>query len=188
MSCSAFDRHTGYQTQEVEMDAQNLDIYGHEPIPWSRALKQLEAQAREEGSGRTCWLATAGPTGSPGLAAVGALWVDDRFYFTSGPRTRKSRNLAANPSCAVSVSLDDIDVVVEGAARKVTDMPTLQHVANLYASLGWPAHASGGAIMAEFSAPSAGRGPWELYAVSPTAAVGVATKEPHGATRWRFDR
>ena len=22
----------------------------------------------------------------------------------------------------------------------------------------------------------------------PTAAVGVATKEPHGATRWRFDR
>src|SRR2546426_10403884 len=89
---------------------------------------------------------------------------------------------------AVSVSLDDIDVVVEGTARKVTDMPTLERVANLYASLGWPARASGGAITAEFSAPSAGRGPWDLYAVTPTAAVGGATKEPHGATRWRFDR
>ena len=170
------------------MDEQNLDIYGHEPIPWSRALKQLEVQAREQGPGRTCWLATAGADGRPHIAAVGALWGDDPFYFTSGPRTRKSQNLATNPNCAVSVSLDDIDVVVEGTARKVTDMPTLERVANLYASLGWPARASNGAITAEFSAPSAGPGPWDLYAITPTAVVGVATKEPHGATRWRFDR
>ena len=170
------------------MHEQNLDIYGHDPIPWSRALQQLEAQAGEEGGGRTYWLATAAPDGSPHLAAVGALWVDDQFYFTSGERTRKSRNLAANANCAVSVSLDDIDVVVQGTARRVTDMGTLERVANLYASQGWPAHASGGAITAEFSAPRAGRGPWDLYAVTPTAAVGVATKEPHGATRWHFDR
>ena len=170
------------------MDEQNLDIYGHEPIPWSRALKQLEAQARQPGPGRTCWLATTGPDGGPHLTAVGALWVDDQFYFTSGPRTRKSRNLVVNAKCAVSVSLDDLDVVVEGTARKVTDMRTLERVANLYASLGWPAHASAGAIMAEFSAPSAGRGPWDLYAVTATLAVGVATKEPHGATRWLFGR
>ena len=87
----------------------------------------------------------------------------------------------------MSVSLEDIDVVVEGAARKVTDSTILERVANLYASLGWPARASGGAITAEFSAPSAGRGPWDLYEVAASAAVGVATKEPHGATRWRFD-
>lgn len=169
------------------MDEQNLDIYGHDPIPWSRALKQLEAQGSEEDRGRTCWLATTGPGERPHLAAVGALWVDNRFFFTSGPRTRKSRNIAANPNCAVSVSLNDIDVVIEGTARKVTDGPTLERVANIYASLGWPARASGGAITADFSAPSAGRGPWDLYAVTPTVAVGVATKEPHGATRWRFD-
>jgi hypothetical protein len=168
------------------MDEQNLDIYGHDPIPWSRALSQLKAQAGVEGAGRTCWLATAGADGTPHLAAVGGLWVDDRFYLTSGPRTRKSRNLAANPHCAISVSLDDIDVVVEGTARKVTDMQTLERVAGLYASLGWPARASDGAITAEFSAPSAGRGPWDLYSVTPTVAVGVATKEPHGATRWHF--
>jgi nitroimidazol reductase NimA-like FMN-containing flavoprotein (pyridoxamine 5'-phosphate oxidase superfamily) len=125
------------------VEEQNLDIYGHDPIPWSRASKQLAAQAREEGKGRTCWLATTDQDGSPHLAAVGAIWVDDKFYFTSGPRLRKSRNLAANPRCAVSVSLDDIDVVVEGTARKVTDPSTLQRVANLYASLGWPARASG---------------------------------------------
>jgi hypothetical protein len=86
------------------------------------------------------------------------------------------------------VSLDDIDVVVEGTARKVTDTPTLDRVANLYAAQGWPARASNGALTAEYSAPSAGRGPWDLYAVTATAAVGVATKEPHGATRWLFER
>jgi len=57
----------------------------------------------------------------------------------------------------------------------------------VYASLGWPARATEGAITAEYSAPSAGRGPWDLYEVTPSAAVGVATREPHGATRWRFD-
>src|SRR5713101_6013176 len=45
------------------MHEQNLDIYGHAPIPWSRALKQLEALAREEGPGRTRWLATTDPDG-----------------------------------------------------------------------------------------------------------------------------
>jgi pyridoxamine 5'-phosphate oxidase-like protein len=170
------------------MKEQNLDIYGHQTIPWSRALKQLETQTREEGAGRTCWLATTDPDGRPHLAAVGAIWADAKFYFVSGPRLRKTRNVVANPRCAVSVSLEDIDVVVEGTARKVTDRAVLERVANMYASLGWPARESGGAITAEYSAPSAGRGPWDLYVVTPTTAVGVATKEPHGATRWRFDQ
>ena len=52
----------------------------------------------------------------------------------------------------------------------------------------WPAEAADGAITAPFSAPSAGRGPWDLYALTATTAVGVATKEPNGATRWHFDR
>jgi len=169
------------------MQEQNLDIYGHAPIPWSRALKQLEALARPDGPGGTCWLGTTDPDGKPHLAAVGAIWVDGKFYVVTGPRLRKSRNLNADPRCVMSVSLVDIDVVVEGTARKVTDMAVLERVANLYAGLGWPAHASDGAIMAEYSAPSAGRGPWDLYAITPSTAVGVATKEPHGATRWRFD-
>jgi pyridoxine/pyridoxamine 5'-phosphate oxidase len=173
--------------RRLAMQEKNLDIYGHAPIPWSRALKQLEAQGQEEAPGRTCWLATTDSDGRPHLAAVGAVWVDDRFYFVSGPRLRKSRNVASNPRCAISVSLGDIDVVVEGSARKVTDAATLERVANVYASLGWPARASDGAITAEYSAPSAGRAPWNLYEVAPSAAVGVATKEPHGATRWRFE-
>ena len=86
------------------MEEQNLDIYGHDPIPWSGPSKQLAAQAREEGRGRTCWLATTDEDGSPHLAAVGAIWLDDNFYFTSGPRLRKSQRRGGGfPSKAAAV-------------------------------------------------------------------------------------
>jgi pyridoxine/pyridoxamine 5'-phosphate oxidase len=173
------------------MEAKNLDIYGDPPLPWSRALQQLEATSRETvtetETPRTYWLSTVRPDGRPHLAGVGALWVDGKFYFTSGSGTRKSRNLTANPNCALSMALPGLDLVVEGRATKVTDQQTLERLAERYAAQGWPARASDGAITAEFSAPSAGPPPWNLYAVTPMTAFGVATVKPYGATRWRFD-
>ena len=164
------------------MKQTNLDIYGHEPLPWSRAVEQLEAD-----SVNSFWLATVRPDGRPHVAAVGALWVDGKVYFTSGPETRKSRNLAHNPACVFSVSLPNLDIVIEGTAARVTDEDTLQRLALRYAALGWPARVSDGAFTAEYSAPSAGPPPWHLYVLTPTTAFGVATAEPHGATRWDFE-
>jgi len=158
----------------------NLDIYGAKPIPWSRALKQLSTAAG------TYWLATTNPDGRPHVAGVGALWVDGKIYFVSGMRTRKSRNLAANPSCVVSVSLTGIDLVIEGTAIRVTDRPTLLRLAKRYADQGWPASVTGAAFTAAYSAPSAGPAPWSLYVVKPSTAFGVASSDPSGATRWRF--
>jgi hypothetical protein len=158
----------------------NLDIYGSAPLPWSRALKQLEANAG------TYWLATTNPDGRPHVVAIGALWIDGKVYFTSGKRTRKGRNLAARHDCVFSISLKDIDVVIEGAAVRITDRPTLLRLAKRYADQGWPASVSGDALTAEYSAPSAGPPPWNLYVLRPTTAFGVATAEPHGATRWQF--
>ena len=53
---------------------------------------------------------------------------------------------------------------------------------------GWPAEVDGDAFTAPFSAPSAGPPPWHLYRFTFDTAFGVATAEPYGATRWRFDR
>ena len=170
------------------MQTKNLDRYGSDPIPWSRALEQLPAKdaAGADEPPRTTWLSTVRPDGTPHTTGVGALWIDDRFYFTSGANTQKSRNLARNPSCVISVALPDLDLVVEGTATRVTDEVTLERLAKAYADQGWPASAKDGAITAEYSAPSAGPPPWELYEMMPKTAFGVATKEPHGATRWRF--
>jgi hypothetical protein len=160
----------------------NLDIYGAAPIPWSRPLKQLEAN-----TAGSFWLATTTPDRRPHVAGVGALWVDGKIYVVTGARTRKGRNLAANPNCVLSVSLTGIDLVVEGSAVRITDRPTLLRLAKRYAAQGWPASVSGEALTAEYSAPSAGPPPWNLYVVRPTMAFGVATAEPHGAMRWEFE-
>lgn len=164
------------------MKQTNLDIYGSEPIPWSRALEQLEA-----GLAQRFWLATTRPDGRPHVAGIGAKWLDGKLYFTSGASTRKSRNIALNPTCAVSANLPDLDLVLEGTVARVTDKAAVARLAGLYSSRGWPAEASGLVITAPYSAPSAGPSPWELYVVTVSTAFGLATAEPFGATRWRFD-
>jgi hypothetical protein len=163
------------------LEQTNLDIYGHELIPWARALAQLDA-----GTATRSWLATTRPDGRPHLAGVGALWLEGRLYFTSGAATRKSRNLAVNPHCTVALSLPDLDLVLEGMATRVTDAATLERLAERYAAQGWPATASDGALTAPYSAPSAGPPPWDANALTLMTAVAVATAEPFGATRWRF--
>ena len=165
------------------MDQTNLDIYGHAAIPWSRAERQLEDVSDQQ---RTHFLATVRPDGRPHVAGVGALWVDGKFYFVSGPGTRKSQNLAGRGDCVITVPLPDLDLVVEGTATKVTDEPTLQRLAERYDAQGWPATVKDGAFTAPYSAPSAGPPPWNLYEFTPRTAFGVATAEPHGATRWDF--
>ena len=166
------------------MDQTNLDIYGHPPIPWSRAEGQLEAASG--GMDAHFFLSTVRPDGRPHVAGVGALWVDGKFYVVSGPGTRKSRNLAERADCVISVNLPDLDLVVEGTARQVTDEPTLERLAERFRAQGWPTTVKDGAFTGPYSAPSAGPPPWDLYEVTPRIAFGVATAEPHGATRWRF--
>ncbi len=167
------------------MDAKNLgDLYGLDPIPWSRALEALEA---EQTGNPTYFLGTTRPDGRPHLAGVGAIWAEGKVYFVSGPGTRKSRNLANDPRCTIAMSLSGIDLVIEGTAERVTDDETLQRIAKRYADGGWPATVEDGAFTYDYSAPSAGPPPWYVYAVRPTTVFGVLADEPGGATRWRFD-
>jgi hypothetical protein len=172
-------------------EATRIDTYDLDPIPWSRPREQLEATLEPNGSGGgtgpTFWLATVRPDGRPHATAFGGLWVDDRVYLVSGPGTRKSRNLAVNPACVVTVSLDDIDIVIEGSARRVTEPATLEKLAGLYRGQGWPAEVDRDAFTAPYSAPSAGPPPWFLYEIVPVTVFGVSTTEPGGAMRWRFD-
>jgi nitroimidazol reductase NimA-like FMN-containing flavoprotein (pyridoxamine 5'-phosphate oxidase superfamily) len=166
------------------MDQKNLaDLYKLPPIPWSRALDALESgEQRNE----TSFLATTRPDGRPHVAGVGAVWDDGKVYFVSGAGTRKSQNVAQNPNCSMAMSLPGIDLVFEGEAERVTDDETLQRLAKRYAEGGWPATVKDGAFTHEYSAPSAGPPPWDLYAITPTTVFGVLGTEPGGATRWRF--
>jgi hypothetical protein len=113
------------------IETTNLDRYGSAVLPWSRPHDLLAGSATAQTS---FFLGTVRPDGRPHTAAVGALWHDGDIYIVSGPQTRKSRNLAANSSCTISVGLEGIDLVLEGEA-----------------------------FTAPYSALSAGPPPWQLY-------------------------
>jgi hypothetical protein len=176
-------RQKGLDLMEAR-ETTNLDIYGHDAIPWSRAEEALAVGTPS--TEVTPFIGTVRPDGRPHAAGIGAGWHDGALYFVTGPETRKGRNLAANPACTISARLPGIDLVLEGEARRVTDRATLETVAKRYNDLGWPAEVEGDAFTAPFSAPSAGPPPWHLYRLDFHTAFGVATAEPHGATRWRF--
>jgi Pyridoxamine 5'-phosphate oxidase len=166
------------------IETTNLDIYGFEPLAWSRARDLLASSPAA--SGRPYFLGTVHPDGRPHAAGFGAVWHDDALWLVSGPGTRKSRNLAANPACTVSTSLPGLDLVLEGEAHRTTDAATLEALAAVYRETGWPAQVDGDAFTAPYSAPSAGRPPWHLYRIAFHTVFGVANAEPYGATRWRF--
>jgi hypothetical protein len=172
------------------IEVTNLDRYGYAVLPWSRPRDILAAPPRAEtpGSDHRSYLGTVRPDGRPHAAGIGPLWHDGDIYIVSGPGTRKSRNLAVNPACTISMGLEGIDLILEGEASRVTDRPTLEKVAALYREGGWPAEVEGDAFTAPYSAPSAGPPPWYLYRFIFHTVFGVATAKPDGATRWRFDR
>jgi Pyridoxamine 5'-phosphate oxidase len=167
----------------------NLDGYGAPPIEWSRVYAVLDSQLPQApGTGgpqrHTTWLTTINPDGSPHVTAVGVIRCRDSWYFTSGPATRKSRNLARDPRCVISVATEAFDLVVEGIAERITDADELHSVATAFAADGWPARVEGDALTAAYSAQSAGPPPWYCYRMQPSTVFALGTSEPFGATRF----
>src|SRR5438094_356971 len=116
-------------TDRAPVEVTNLDRYGSPALAWSRVRDILAVPSQTD----RFFLGTVGPDGRPHAAGVGALWFDGDLYVVSGPGTRKSRNLAANPACTISAALHGIDLVFEGEATRVTDGPTLERLAALSA-------------------------------------------------------
>jgi Pyridoxamine 5'-phosphate oxidase len=171
--------------ERTPSETTNLDRYGDAPLEWERATAAL---LDDPSPPATFFLGTCRPDGTPHAAGVGAQFLDGELYFTSGPNTRKSRDLAVNPRCTISAHLTGIDLVLDGTAERVTEPETLERIAAGYREGGWPAQVEDEALTAPFSAPSAGPPPWHVYRLAFHTVVGVATAEPNGATRWRFRR
>ena len=173
--------------------SKNLDGYGTPPIDWERVRDTLTSeitQAPDAGgpNRHTPWLTTINRDGSPHVTPVGFVQLNGVWYFTSGPGTRKSSNIAADARCVVSVATQPFDLVIEGSAARVTDADELRSVADEYVRVGWPAKVDGDALTAEYSAPSAGPPPWHVYNITPATGFAFGTAEPYGATRFDLTR
>lgn len=173
------------------VEERNLDGYDTPAIPWEKVRPLLDGelpQAPGEGGPdrHTHWLATNGPGGRPHVVPLGVVGIGGRLYFNSGPGTRKSRDLERDPRCTVTVATHPFDLVVEGEAHVLRDPELYRRVAATFAEGGWPCRVEGDPprLYADFSAPSAGPPPWDLYEVTPARVYAFGTAEPYGATRF----
>jgi PPOX class probable F420-dependent enzyme len=87
-------------------------------LPWSWAVERLERS-------HDYWVATTGPDRQPHVMPVWGVFVDGALWFSSGRGSRKTRNLAENPQCAITTDNPYEPVVIEGTAELVEDLTAI---------------------------------------------------------------
>jgi PPOX class probable F420-dependent enzyme len=93
-------------------------------LPWQWAEAKLIAS-------HDYWVVSVWPDGRPHAMPVWGVWDDDGLLFSSGGRSRKVRNLRADPRCVVAVQDTTDPVVLEGTAEFVTDPAQLSRTIDL---------------------------------------------------------
>jgi nitroimidazol reductase NimA-like FMN-containing flavoprotein (pyridoxamine 5'-phosphate oxidase superfamily) len=135
-------------------------------LPWRWVERKMERC-------RTFWLATVHSSqGRPHVMPLWGVWVDDAFYFSTGRKSRKGRNLAANSACTVTNDDGGEAVIIEGAASEVEDAAALEKVARAYKK--------------KYKMDPRGMGE-PIFAVRPSKVFALIEKSfPKSATRWRM--
>jgi Pyridoxamine 5'-phosphate oxidase len=135
-------------------------------LPWTWVATQMTRC-------RTFWLATIhAEQARPHVMPVWGVWVDDSFFFSTGHKSRKGRNLAANPACTVSNDDGQEAVIVEGSAEKLGDPQVLERVAAAYTK--------------KYKMDPRNMGE-PIFIVRPSTVFGFIEKSfPKSATRWKF--
>lgn len=135
-------------------------------LPWKWAAKTL-AESREY------WIVTVRSDGRPHAMIIWGLWFDGAFWFGTGSKTQKARNLSKNPNCIVGTQNAAEAVVLEGVAELINDPKLRQKLE--------PASLSKYGM-------SGGGGTEPVYRVRPTRVFGLIEKSfPKTATRWTFN-
>ena len=135
-------------------------------LPWKWAVKTL-SESREY------WIMTVRSDGRPHAMIIWGLWFEGAFWFGTGSKTQKARNLAKNPRCIVGTQNAAEAVILEGVAKRITEAGIRKKLEP---------------ISLRKYGMSGGDGSEPLYRVRPTRVFGLIEKTfPKSATRWRFD-
>jgi nitroimidazol reductase NimA-like FMN-containing flavoprotein (pyridoxamine 5'-phosphate oxidase superfamily) len=107
------------------------DREGKGLLPWAWVARKMNRC-------RTFWLATIdsakgdGAQSRPHVMPVWGVWLDGAFFFSTGRKSRKGQNLAANAACTVANDDGMEAVIVEGNAKELKDAAVLEQVAASY--------------------------------------------------------
>jgi nitroimidazol reductase NimA-like FMN-containing flavoprotein (pyridoxamine 5'-phosphate oxidase superfamily) len=99
-------------------------------LPWTWVARKMKTC-------RTFWLATIyegvdADQIRPHVMPIWGVWIDDAFFFSTGRKSRKGQNLAANRACTVTNDNGEEAVIVEGLATEVEDAENLERIATAY--------------------------------------------------------
>jgi nitroimidazol reductase NimA-like FMN-containing flavoprotein (pyridoxamine 5'-phosphate oxidase superfamily) len=135
-------------------------------LPWTWAERRLRR------SHNYC-VTTVGANARPHVMPVWGIWVDGRFFFSTGRQSRKARNLASNSQCVVCTEDVAQAVIVEGVAAELSDPALFERLAPVY-------HRK--------------YKPWKLdpqvgpvFEVRPCVIFGLREATFKAATRWTFE-
>jgi hypothetical protein len=158
---------------------------------WPDAMGKVSAQSTEGlkewswaeerlGKSHNYWIATTRADGAPHLMVVWGIWWEGAFWFTTGPRTRKAKNLAAQARCVVGTEKADEAVIVEGTAEEIRDRSVWKTLAGVYDKK------YGGDLYPLLESCGG-----NVYRVEPEVAFGQdehAEDFVKAATRWKFEK
>jgi uncharacterized pyridoxamine 5'-phosphate oxidase family protein len=141
-------------------------------LPWNWAEQRLKQS-------HNFWISTTRPDGTPHTMVVWGLWLDGAFYFSTGRRSRKSKNLTANPKCVICTEKADEAVILEGSAEEVAERAQIARVLRKYERKYNFDMASFEQDMYQHKEP--------LYCVRPRIVFGLSERASlKKATRWQF--
>ena len=160
---------------KAELPAMTYDPGPEEDLAtWPVALDRLE-------NASTYWLATVRQDGRPHVMPVWAVWLDNALWLSTSERSVKGRNLEREPRCTVTLDAAGMQIVVEGAARRVSDAASLQRFADAYApKYEWPVTVVDGAVTFEDGAEG------NVYAVLAETVFALSDDGSFTSTRWRL--
>jgi len=171
----------------IELD-QRFSSEGAQPLPWTSVIDVLE-------SAEIFWLSTVRGDGRPHVTPLPAMWLDGALYFCTGPKEQKTRNIQANPRCALTTGSNEfrsgIDVVVEGRAFRLTEEDMLTRLATIWLSkLDWRFDVVEGGFR-DPATPGDDGDPDDLamalvFGVAPSKVLAFGKGEPYSQTRYRF--
>jgi nitroimidazol reductase NimA-like FMN-containing flavoprotein (pyridoxamine 5'-phosphate oxidase superfamily) len=135
-------------------------------LPWSWVARRMNGC-------RTFWVATVHSIEPrPHVMPVWGVWLEGSFFFSTGRKSRKGQNLAANPACTVVNDDGEEAVIVEGRAEELKDAAALERMAAAYKK--------------KYKMDPRGMGE-PIFMVRPTKVFGFVEKSfPKSATRWKL--
>ncbi len=158
--------------------AKNLaDLYDLAPLDWAEVRHTLETHLTQApGTGgpdhHTFWLSTTDADGPPHMTAVGAFWVEGRYYFCGSPRSRKIRYIERDPRSRLRRRRPRLRRGARGPCHpRHRRHARLQRLAAVFAEGGWAPTVAGGGFTHDYSAPSAGPPPWYVYEFIPAECL-----------------